>query len=289
MTGRGRLSSPWDRLPGEAPDDARRSVLMITRIVLRRFGRWLVAALLLVGTPAHASDSELPETIERITPSIVVVGTFAPLRQPSSDFRGTGFVVADGQHVITNAHVLPESAQLAEKERIVVFSGKARNAEARRVEVVARDRAHDIALLKISGERLPALELGDSDSVRAGERYAFTGFPIGMVLGMYPVTHEALISSIAPIAIPQGRARELDPSIIRKLEQPWDVFQLDATAYPGNSGSPLYDPATAEVVGVLNMVFVKSSKENVLQDPSGIAYAIPINQVRALLKEAFSR
>lgn len=262
---------------------------MTTRTLWRRFGSWLVAALLLVANPAQASSTELPNTIERIAPSIVVVGTFAPLRQPSADFRGTGFVVADGRHVVTNAHVLPESAELADKEGIVVFSGTARNAEARRVEVVARDRRHDIALLKINGKPLPALDLGDSDSVRAGERYAFTGFPIGMVLGMYPVTHGALISSIAPIAIPQGRAGQLDPSIIRQLEKPWDIFQLDATAYPGNSGSPVYDPATAEVIGVLNMVFVKSSKENVLQDPSGIAYAIPIEHVRALLEKELSR
>ncbi len=110
-----------------------------------------------------------------------------------------------------------------------------------------------------------------------------------MVLGMYPVTHEGLISSITPIAIPRGRANELNAAIIRQLEEPWDVFQLDGTAYPGNSGSPLYDPATAEVVGVINMVFVKESKENVLEDPSGIAYAIPIRHARALLEQAVAR
>ena len=53
------------------------------------------------------------------------------------------------------------------------------------------------------------------------------------------------------------------------------VFQLDATAFPGNSGSPLYDPATGEVVGILNMVFVKATKESALTQPSGISYAIP--------------
>ncbi len=263
--------------------------MMLWACLRRPRGGLLAAVLLLAGAPGVAQAAALADTIERVTPSIVVVGTLAPLRQPSADFLGTGFVVGDGQHVITNAHVLPEPSQLREKERIAVFSGTADNTEARRVEVVARDRRHDLALLKIGGKRLPPLELRRADSVRAGERYAFTGFPIGMVLGMYPVTHEAIVSSVSPIAIPQGNAGELDPSLIRQLEQPWDVFQLDATAYPGNSGSPLYDPNTGEVIGVINMVFVKNSKENVLSDPSGITYAIPIRHGRALLEEALSR
>ena len=55
-----------------------------------------------------------------------------------------------------------------------------------------------------------------------------------------------------------------------------EVFQLDATAYPGNSGSLLYDPETGEVVGIINKLFVKESKEVVLEKPSGITYAIPV-------------
>ena len=60
-------------------------------------------------------------------------------------------------------------------------------------------------------------------------------------------------------------------------------MQLDATAYPGNSGSPLYDPASGKVVGVLNMVLVKESRENVLSQPSGITYAIPVQPLIELL------
>jgi S1-C subfamily serine protease len=63
------------------------------------------------------------------------------------------------------------------------------------------------------------------------------------------------------------------------------VLQLDATAYPGNSGSPLYNPDNGQVVGIVSSVFVKSSKENVLKDPSGITYAVPIRFARALLKK----
>jgi len=63
------------------------------------------------------------------------------------------------------------------------------------------------------------------------------------------------------------------------------VFQLDATAYPGNSGSPLYAPDTGEVVGVVNMVFVKGTKEAALTQPSGISYAIPSRYLIELLRQ----
>ena len=55
------------------------------------------------------------------------------------------------------------------------------------------------------------------------------------------------------------------------------------SAVAGNSGSPLYDPTTGEVVGVLNMVLVKSTKESALTQPSGISYAIPSRFLSELL------
>jgi len=103
---------------------------------------------------------------------------------------------------------------------------------------------------------------------------------------MTPVTHRGIVSAITPIGIPQANSRDLDPALIRRLANDvFRVYQLDATAYPGNSGSPLYEPASGEVLGVMNMVFVKSTKENVLSDPSGISYAIPVEYLQRLLAE----
>lgn len=73
---------------------------------------------------------------------------------------------------------------------------------------------------------------------------------------------------------------------MNRLSAPYNVFQLDATAYPGNSGSPLYHTETGQVVGIINKVFVQESKESVLQKPSGISYAIPINHVQDLLRSS---
>ena len=74
--------------------------------------------------------------------------------------------------------------------------------------------------------------------------------------------------------------------MVHRLSAPYEVFQLDATAYPGNSGSPLYHPDTGVVIGVINKVFVKESKENLLKEPSGITYAIPAKFAEALLRKA---
>ncbi len=228
--------------------------------------------------------NELADTIGKVKPSIVGIGTYQRTRTPPAVFRGTGFVVADGLHVLTNAHVLPEAIDRTQFESLAVFAQDGKDQSARQAAVVTVDEVHDTALLKIGGAPLPALRLGDSGKVREGEEYAFTGFPIGVVLGLYPVTHRGIVSAISPIAIPQLSARSLDPRMVRRLTAAYEVFQLDATAYPGNSGSPLYNPKTGEVVGILNKVFVQESKENLLEKPSGISYAIPIRHAIDLIK-----
>ncbi len=72
--------------------------------------------------------------------------------------------------------------------------------------------------------------------------------------------------------------------MIKQLRKsPFMVFQLDGIAYPGSSGSPLYDPETGIVYGIVNMVLVKGKKESALTDPSGISYAISGNYIKSLM------
>ena len=76
----------------------------------------------------------------------------------------------------------------------------------------------------------------------------------------------------------------LDSKTLRRLSiGSYTVLQLDIVSYPGNSGSPLYDPGSGEVLGILNMVFVKGTKESALSNPSGISYAIPVSFLKALI------
>lgn len=233
-----------------------------------------------------AEFATLADTIEKVKPSIVAVGTFQKTRRPPAVFRGTGFVIGKGQHVVTNAHVLPEKVDADKREYIAIFTGKGQTPDIREATKVAEDLDYDVAVLKISGEALAPLKLGDSQRVREGEFYALTGFPIGMVLGLHPVTHRAMIAAITPIVIPQLSAQQIEKKVLARLISPYNIFQLDATAYPGNSGSPLYDTQTGLVVGIVNKVFVQSSRESAIEKPSGISYAIQIGHLKDLLKKA---
>lgn len=257
----------------------RRRTPLVTVLILA------LGALLAPG----AVGGELPDVIDAVRPSIVGVGTAYPPRQPNRKgpavtYRGTGFVIGNGRQVITNAHVIPESLDTANREALVVFSGRGAKAVATPVRVVRSDNEHDVALLEMADRVLPALQLGDSSGVREGQAVAFTGYPMGMVLGLYPVTHRGIVSVIAPVARPAEDSRSISAAQMSRLRNPFNVFQLDATAYPGNSGSPVYLPDSGKVIGVINSVHVKESRESMLEKPSGISYAIPVEHVKALLR-----
>jgi serine protease Do len=254
----------------------------------RRLLSLLCGGLLLAGSPTFVIQAaELADTVAKIKASIVAVGTVQPTRRPPAQFQATGFVVGQGRHILTNAHALPDFLDTQNKETLAIFIGQGQRVETRPARKIASDPHYDLALLEIDGPPLPPLRLGAAQRPREGQTIAFTGFPMGVVLGLFPVTHTGIISAISPIAIPLPAARQLDPVTVQRLRtEPYDVLQLDATAYPGNSGSPLYEPRTGRVIGVINQVFVKESKETLLEKPSGITYAIPIRHAEALLKRA---
>jgi serine protease Do len=243
-------------------------------------------ALLAIGVPS-ALAADVTDTIARVKRSVVAVGTFQRTRSPPFQFRGTGFAVATGNTIVTNAHVLPATVNGGANEVLAVLTPGAvpESARIREVQRLAVDPGSDLALLVMQGTPLPPLDLRDSGTVREGQDILMTGFPLGGVLGPYAATHHGMIAAITPIAIPQGHASNLSPALIRRLTSgSFPVFQLDATAYPGNSGSPIYDPATGEVLGIVNMVFVKGTKEAALTQPSGITYAVPSARLEALLQ-----
>ncbi|WP_018936324.1 S1C family serine protease [Thioalkalivibrio sp. ALJ24] len=252
-----------------------------------RLARWVVSFVLgavFAFLSGAVQSGDLPDTVDRVEPSIVAVGTYQATRSPRAEYKGTGFVVGNGRLVVTNHHVIPEDLDSERRERLVVVSGQGRDTEVHSGEVVARSVDHDLALLEIDGSSLPALPLGSSDAVRVGEEVAFTGYPIGMILGLYPATHRATVSARTPMVIPARHSDELDERRIRALRNdPPMVFQLDATAYPGNSGSPLFRMDSGEVVGVINQVFVQGGREAAIGQPSGITYAIPADRIRPLL------
>ena len=139
------------------------------------------------------------------------------------------------------------------------------------------DREHDLALLRIAGAPLPAVTFGDSEAVRDGQSIAFTGFPdrqcARVLSGHAPRHHCVAVADRASGATTE----QLDARVVRSLKAgPFVLFQLDATAYPGHSGSPLYDAETGEVIGIVNMGFLKGTKDAAVGQPSGISFAVPV-------------
>jgi S1-C subfamily serine protease len=261
---------------------------MVCEALRRHRRRRLIAAAAACGAlvlTRHAAAQD-PVTIAGVKRSIVAVGTFERTRNPQFSFAGTGFAIDDGSLVATNEHVLPKVIATERYETLAIaIRAPTDTIEIRAARKFASDSSSDLALLKIEGAPLPALRLGNSGNVREGELYLFTGFPIGEVLGLYPVTHRAMVASITPIVIPAARAEQLDARTVRRIKAgPLTVFQLDGTAYPGNSGSPVYRPDSGEVIGIVNSVFVKGTKESALTHPSGITYAIPADRLKALLQ-----
>ena len=258
----------------------------MVRQSIRRGARFAALSAAAALSTATTADNAAPGTIERVKRSIVAVGSFQPTRSPAFSFSGTGFAVGNGLRIVTNEHVLAKTLNSERNETLAVALRAADGStQIRRARKRAVDSSHDLAVLEIQGTPLPVLQLGDSDRVREGETYLLTGFPIGSVLGLYPVTHRAMIASLTPIAIPAARADQLDARTLRRLSSgTFVVFQLDGTAYPGNSGSPVYHPASGEVIGVVNSVLVKATKESAFSAPSGITYAIPVQKLKALLQ-----
>ena len=225
----------------------------------------------------------LPGLIKQIKPSVVGIAIYAPIESSAPQILGTGFVVGNGKYIVTNYHVVSKELDIRIVQNFVALSGSGPSPTIHKMEIVAIDPVHDIAILSID-KTLPALKLANDNLVDAGTSVFFTGFPIGAVLGLYPATHQGIIAAITPDVNPARNANQLTLQMLERLKTPFMVYQLDATAYPGNSGSPVFNRNNSEVVAIINKVFVSEGKESALTNPSGISYAIPIRDLRKLAK-----
>ncbi len=249
------------------------------------FSRLLIIAICFFWMGIAAQANDLPQTLAEIRGSIVAIVNYDPLAQPKAKIVGTGFVVGDGSFIATNFHVIEAFEQGATTGRLAILTGRGENAKIYEATIASSSPLYDLALLRIEeANSLKPLRLASSAyTIAEGSDIAMTGFPLGQVLGLYPVTHRGIISAHAPNVIPQQNARYLTPAIIRR--ERFIIYQLDITSYPGNSGSPIYEPDTGMVVAVLNAAFIRKTRENGLGEATGISYAIPIKFVSRMLKD----
>jgi S1-C subfamily serine protease len=240
----------------------------------------LVSALVFA---SHSHSHSITQVVAKMKPSVVGVGLYDALGVQTHQLRGTGFAFGDGSLIATNYHVLTEELDPQKVQYHIVFSGTGRQPKIHKAKIIAKDREHDLVILKIDS-KLPTVTLANQEYAQDGTEVLLTGFPIGSVLGLYPATHRGIIAATTPDVIPSAHSSQLSINMLKRLEGKFMIYQLDITAYPGNSGSPLYSAENGEVLGILNKVFVKESKETVLEKPSGISYAIPVKYLIELAK-----
>jgi len=157
--------------------------------MLMTYLRWLLLATTFA-LVASTTFAQPPDTIARVKASVVAVGTVQRLRTPQFQFLGTGFAVGDGSLIATNAHVIAKPLATGDDPEMLAIAIPADNPQRGQIRVAQRagtDVERDLALLRVPGPPLPALKLRDSDSVREGEQFLLTGFPIGSVLGCSPL------------------------------------------------------------------------------------------------------
>jgi S1-C subfamily serine protease len=185
----------------------------------------------------------------------------SPFGGPAPEQRssGSGFVIDEEGHVMTNAHVV------AGAEEIEVTLGD--DEKSYDAELVGEDDSTDIAVLKIEApeEELEPVALGDSSALDVGDPVVAIGNPFGLDR---TVTAGIVSALQRQISAPDGFTIS-------------NVIQTDAPINPGNSGGPLLD-ATGEVVGV-NSQIESNSQGNV-----GIGFAVPIDTAREIAQQLIS-
>jgi serine protease Do len=227
--------------------------------------------------------SELTSLISSTKPSVFPVGVYSRLQKPAFRFVGTCFA-AGGQRFVTCAHV----AQVIDpgaREILTIAVPETAGIRIVEMRVVASSRETDLALLAPVGTLAPQprpLALA-AEIPAEGSDVVLIGYPIGNALGLNAASHRGLVAAVVPMAMPMPTTTGLEARNVQALRQaPIEILQLDATAYPGNSGGPVIDIATGLVVAVVSLALVKGTRESAISSPSGISYAVPVTHLSDL-------
>ena len=208
-----------------------------------------------------AMEDTLVEVYELVNPGVVSIRGI----NGDDNSLGSGFVVDQEGHIITNYHVVEGADQL----EIAFPSGKKTHAE-----VLGTDLDSDIAVIKVELDPadLHPLYLSDSDLIRVGQTVVAIGNPFGF-RGTMTV---GIVSGL-------GRSMEsLHDAPGGGVFSAGDIIQTDAAINPGNSGGPLIN-LNGEVVGVNRAIYTNNFSSSGDPVSSGLGFAISINIVKRVL------
>ncbi|UCF19917.1 MAG: trypsin-like peptidase domain-containing protein [Gemmatimonadota bacterium] len=231
---------------------------------------------------APQRQTPVVEAAQRVTPSVVSVNVIRRTRVTPRSFwdnffvpygyerevagLGSGFAIAPGGYVLTNAHVVRGAVDIV----VSAVDGSDHPAE-----LIGSDDLSDLALLRIDAE-IPVPEFGDSDELVIGEPAIAIGNPFGyLISNVEPTVTAGVISGVGRHILPtafSGEEAGQEETVYA------DMIQTDASINPGNSGGPLAN-AEGQVIGVNSAIFSRSGGSQ------GLGFSIPINRARRVAEQ----
>lgn len=196
----------------------------------------------------NASNQAVPPWMDKNSPFFEFFHQFGfpgngnDMETPPLEGQGSGFIISSDGNILTNAHVVEN----ADKITVKLSDNHEHDAK-----VVAIDKPSDVAIIKINGHNLPTLEIGNSDTLKAGEWVLAIGSPFG-----FEHTVSAGVVSAMSRTLPDSSAVPF--------------IQTDVAVNPGNSGGPLLN-LKGEVIGINSQIFTQNGGY------MGLSFAIPIN------------
>ncbi len=169
---------------------------------------------------------------------------------------GSGVIISDEGYILTNDHVIADVDEI----KVQLFNGDEVEAE-----LIGRDPSTDIAVIKVDIDNLPAVKMGDSETLKVGSFVLAIGSPLSQNLA-HTVSFGIVSAKSRSIGlINQGAGYE-------------DFIQTDAAINPGNSGGALID-MNGELVGINSAIASRSGGND------GIGFAIPINLAKRIMDD----
>lgn len=226
----------------------------------------------------------ITETVKNVSPSIVGINVIEirEYKDPFSSFfddpffqrffgnrgsysqevkgLGSGYIISEDGYIVTNDHV----AGNATKITITLTDGRQFDAK-----LIGSDSASDICLLKIDGDDLPYVTLGNSDDIIIGEWVIALGNPFGL----FELNDKPTVT----VGVVSASGMNLDAINNRYY---LNMIQTDASINGGNSGGPLVN-SEGKVIGMNTLIFTAGGNTGSI----GLGFAIPINKVKRIVEE----